>query len=75
MFLDSLLKTRQSDFLVQRQEPPAPASSTRVLIPDQIDVAFAQAGRKPVVDAVVYRVERAVGAIDGNARGGAAQEG
>jgi hypothetical protein len=74
MLLDPLLETRQSDLLVQRQEPPGSTSSTRMFIPDQIDPTAAQAGRKPVIYAVVYRVERAVGAVDGDARGRTAQE-
>jgi hypothetical protein len=45
-----------------------------MFIVDQIDAAAAQARRKPVVDAVVYRVERAVGAIDGDPRGSTAQQ-
>jgi len=45
-----------------------------MFIPNQIDATTAHAGRKPVIDAVVYRVERAVGAVDGDARGGTAQE-
>lgn len=75
MILDSLLETRQSDLLVQRQKPPGPASSTGMLILDRIDATTAHTGRKPVIDAVMYRVERAVGAVDGDARGGTAQEG
>jgi hypothetical protein len=54
MILDSLLETRQSDLLVQRQKPPGPASSTGMLILDQIDATVAHAGREPVIDALVY---------------------
>jgi hypothetical protein len=44
-----------------------------VLISNEIDVATAQARRKPVIDTVVYRVQRGVGTVDGNPRGGTTQ--
>ncbi len=69
MLLDSLLEARQSSLVVQRQEPPSPTSPTGVLVSDEIDAAAAQARRKPVVDTAIYRVQRAVRTIDGDARG------
>jgi len=69
MLLDSLLEARQSSFVVQRQEPPSPTSPTGVLISDEIDAAAAQARSEPVVDTAIYRVQRAVRTIDGDARG------
>ena len=74
MLLDSLLEARQSGLLVQRQEPPSPTSPAGVLISDEIDAPAAQAGREPVVDTAVYRVQRAVRTVDGDARGCTAQE-
>jgi len=44
-------------------------------ISDEIKGASAKAGREPVVDPVVHRVQRAVGAVDGNACGRTAQQG
>jgi len=69
MLLDPLLEARQSSLLVQRQEPPSPTSPTGVLISDEIDAAPAQPRCEPVVDAAVYRVQRAVRTIYGDARG------
>jgi hypothetical protein len=69
MLLDSLLEARQRSLLVQRQEPPSPTSPTGVLVSDEIDAAAAQAGREPVVDPAVYRVQRGVRTVDGDARG------
>jgi hypothetical protein len=46
----------------------------RMLIPDQIDVAAAQARRKPVGDTAVNGVQRSMGAVYRNASGRAAQQ-
>ena len=51
-----------------------PASSARMLIPDQIDAAASQARRKPVVDTAVNGVQRSMGAVNRNASGRAAQQ-
>lgn len=74
MLLDPLLEARKSGLLVQRQESSSPTSPTGVLVSDEIDAAAAQAGSEPVVDAAVYRVQRAVRTVDGDARGCTAQE-
>jgi hypothetical protein len=46
-----------------------------VLIPDEIGAATAHARRKPVVDSIINRVKRTVGAINRDTRGGTAQQG
>jgi len=74
MLLDPLLEAWQSSLLVQRQEPPPPTPPTGILISDEIDAAPAQARCEPVVDAAVYRVQRAVWTVDGDARGCTSQE-
>jgi len=75
MLLDSFLETPQGGLLVQSQKPPGPTSPTGMCISNGDEGASAEAGREPVGDPVVDRVERAVGAVDGNAGGGTAQEG
>jgi len=75
MLLDPFLETRQGGLLVQSQKPPKPTSPTGMWISDEIKGASTKAGREPVVDPVVHRVQRAVGAVDGNACGRTAQQG
>lgn len=76
MLLYSILKTGQGSLLVQPQKSRWPTtSSSGVFVSNEIDAALTEARRKPVTDAVVDRVQGAVRAVDGNARGGAAQQG